>query len=243
MASILVLVAIKKTKISFGADVKGDAWMKLFTTAVTEWFGDDCCDVKYLDMWHEAPRSYIPDQVVDQSWHSDHDEIVVAKNADGRLLQKAANLLLHYQFYPQTTLSHLGDFDLGNGRAMRVGDRIVQRIHVLQLFGYVLLDVIGIIEISQITSEPRCKGFTYVTVAPHVEQGEGSAHIYWRDNDDLVLIITSISRPVSQEPARNHAFIRAYQKKVRQAGITQFKKLLLAPEPIHGPTANVYASK
>ncbi|MCP4427259.1 MAG: DUF1990 family protein [Chloroflexi bacterium] len=184
--------------------------------------------MKYLDVWNEQPLSYTPGQANGPGWHTDHYETILAYNCAAHTFQKAADLLLRYQFYPKIILSHLGDFDLENSRQMRVGDRIVQRIHVLQLFGRAILDVIGLNEVSQIISEPRRKGFTYVTVAPHVEQGEWAAQIHWRDNNDLVLTVDAVSRPAPQEPGRNHSFMRRFQKKAHQAGITHFQKLLLA---------------
>ena len=184
--------------------------------------------MKHLDMWSDAPLSFKSGQATISDWHTDYYETILTRAGNGRLFQKAAHLLMRYQFYPETLLSAFGDFNLHPERQLRVGDRIVQRIHVARLFGRPLLDVIGLTEVRRVIDTPRCQGFTYVTVTPHVEQGEWSACVTWRDNGDLVLTMDAISRPAPQEPARNHRFMRAFQKKAHQAGIAHFKKLALA---------------
>ncbi len=216
------------TQPAVGWILNGGDWMVFLTTAEACWFDDGCCDVKYLDMWSAAPLSYMPGQATGPDWYTDHYEIILTHGGNGRFFQKAAHLLMRYQFYPDTILSFFGDFNLQPERHLRVGDRIVQRIHVARLFSRPFLDVIGLTEVTRVIDTPRCQGFTYVTVAPHVEQGEWSAGITWRDNGDLVLTIDAISRPSPQEPARNHRFMRALQKKAHQSGIAHFKKVALA---------------
>ncbi len=202
--------------------------MRILTTATTNWFDDGCCDVKYLDLWRNTPLSFTSGQTNGFGWHTDRHDVFLLNDPNGRIFQKAANLLLRYQFYPDTMLSHYGDFDLGNGRPMQVGDRIVQRIHLARLFGRPLLDVIGLTEVTQVIVEPRRRGFAYATAVPHVEQGQWSVQVLWNDNGDLTLTLNAISRPAPQEPTRNHSIMRFLQKKAHQAGIAHFKKLLLS---------------
>jgi hypothetical protein len=202
--------------------------MRILTTATTNWLNNGCCDVKYLDLWRNAPLSYRQGQDNDSGWHIDHHKVFLLNDNNGRFFHKAADLLLRYQFYPDAILSHFGDFDLGDGRQMRVGDRIVQRIHLARLFGRPLLDIIGLTEVTQIFSEPRRRGFAYVTAAPHVEQGEWSVQVAWDNNGDLTLTLNATSRPAPQEPAISRPIMRAFQEKAHQAGITHFKELLLA---------------
>jgi hypothetical protein len=199
--------------------------MRLLTTAVLEWFGDGCCDVKYLDLWNDTPRTYAPDQTDDSNWQIDHYETLLSTNCDQKQFQKAADFLMRYRVYPSSVLTALGDFNLAQERWMAVGDRIVQRFHIIHLLGKAVLDVIGMAEVRQVITDPRCHGFRCVTVAPHVIQGEWSARVIWRDNDDLFLEIDATSRPSPQEPARNHAFIRRLLQKTHQAGVAYFQQL------------------
>ena len=201
--------------------------MKLLTTATLNWFDDGCCDVKYLDIWHKAPVTYQPGQVIDDSWHVDTYEVSLGQDEDGRLFRKAADHLMRYQFYPHDVLSHTSDFSLWN-RWAQVGDRIVQRIHLFSLLGKPVLDVIAMNEVRQVITEPRRYGFTYVTVATHVEQGEWTACLEWDPDNQLRLTVHAISRPAPDEPSRNYSFMRALQKSAHQRGLQHFKQTILA---------------
>lgn len=201
--------------------------MKLFTTAKLNWFDDGCCDVKYLDIWNDAPLSYRFGQPVDKSWHVDEYELLLGVDEDGRLFKKAADRLMRYQFYPQDVMSHTSDFGLWN-RWVQVGDRIVQRIHLFSLFGKPVLDVVTMTEVTQVITEPRCYGFTYVTVDQHVEQGEWSAWLEWREDNDLILTVNAISRPRPEEPARNYSYMRNLQQTAHQRGLAHFKQTILS---------------
>ena len=203
--------------------------MNLLTTATLTWFDDGCCDVKYLDEWQHVPTNYTPAQTDTSGWHTDHHEVVIAHDEDGRLFSHAADLLMRYQFYPRHILTHVSEFGLQD-RWAAVGDRIAQRIHILGLFGRPVVDVISMTEISDVIIEPHRCGFTYITVATHVEQGEWSVSLTWRPNGDLVLTMDAVSRPVPQEPSRNYPFMRAYQKVAHQQGIANFCQMVLADE-------------
>lgn len=200
---------------------------RFLTTATLTWFDNGCCDVKYLDEWHHAPLNYQPAYAITPDWHIDHHEKIIAHDEDGRLFQRAADLLMRYHFYPPHILNHVSTFGLAN-RWLEVGDRIVQRIHLLALFGRSILDVVSMTEITQtIVDRHRC-GFTYATVATHVEQGEWSVAVTWRPNGDLLLTLDAVSRPVPQEPRRNYAIMRAFQKAAHLQGITHFQQMVTA---------------
>lgn len=201
--------------------------MKFLTTAKLNWFNDACCDVKFLDIYTNTPVSYVPGQPIDHSWHHDQYELSLGLDKDGRLFRRASDLLMRYQFYPHDILSHVSDFSLWN-RWLQVGDRIVQRIHLFALFGRPILDVIMMNEVSAVVAEPRCYGFTYVTLDAHVEQGEWSAHLTWKDDGDLFLNVNVISRPSASEPARNHGFMRAMQQSAHQRGLQHFQQAVLS---------------
>lgn len=200
--------------------------MKFLTTAKLNWFDDGCCDVKYLDIWNNTALSYQPGQPLDASWHEDNYELALGMDEDGRIFRKAADLLMRYQFYPHDVLSHVSDFGLWN-RWAQVGDRIVQRIHLFSLFGKPVLDVIAMNEVREVITEPRRYGFTYVTVATHVEQGEWTACLDWAPDNQLRLSVHAISRPTPEEPARNYSFMRTLQKSAHQRGLNHFKQIVL----------------
>lgn len=200
--------------------------MRFLTTAKLDWFDDGCCDVKYLDIWNKAPVSYQPGQPIDESWHIDNYSLSLGYDGDGRLFRQAADRLMRYQFYPDDVLGYVSDFSLWD-RWVQVGDRIVQRIHLLSLFGKPILDVVTMNEISHVIAEPRCYGFTCVTVDTHVEQGEWTAHIEWCDDGELRLEVKAISKPVAEEPARNYSLMRTLQKSAHERGLQNFKQNLL----------------
>ena len=201
--------------------------MKLLTTAKLNWFDDGCCDVKYLDVWNNSPRSYRPGQSIDDSWHVDEYELLLGEDEDGRLFNKASDRLMRYQFYPHEVMSHVSDFGLWN-RWVQSGDRIVQRIHLFSLLGLPILDVVTMTVVTQVILEPRRYGFTYVTSDSHVEQGEWSACLEWRENSELILTVKAISRPRPEEPSRNYGFMRRLQKAAHQRGLSHFKQAILA---------------
>ncbi|MCP5096484.1 MAG: DUF1990 family protein [Chloroflexi bacterium] len=200
--------------------------MKFFTTATLNWFDDGCCDVKFLDLWNDAPLSYFPGQQIDDSWHQDHVEQRLGVDESGALFNTAVSLLKKYRFYPKDVMSFVGDFELEE-RQMKIGDRIVQRIHLLHLFGRPVLDAVTMIEIIDVIDEPRRYGFTYATVDTHVKQGEWTAVVEWQENGDVVLIMKAISRPIPHEPARNYQYMRAFQRKAHQLGMEYFKQSVL----------------
>ncbi len=199
--------------------------MAFLTTATLSWFDDGCCDVKYLDLWANEAASFTPGQVLDTSWQQDHHEVWLGHDGNGRLFQHAAQLLLHYLFYPPTLLTPTSDFTLGK-RSMRTGDMIIQRIHLAAIWKYHLLDVIGVNRIYEVTQEPRLCGFKYITLAPHITEGEWAVNIKWHPDGNLILSLEATSRPAAKEPQRNHKFIRTMQKKAYQQGIKHFKKRL-----------------
>jgi len=91
--------------------------MKFLTTATLDWFDDGCCDVKYLDIWQEAPLNYQPGINQDASrqngeWQTDRYETTLGNDQDGRLFHRAIDHLMRYQFYPQEIMNHTSDFGL-----------------------------------------------------------------------------------------------------------------------------------
>jgi len=193
--------------------------MKFITTATLNWFDDGCCDVKYLDLWNDVPLNYAPGQPIDENWHQDHFEHHIGHDLRGTLFETAASLLQQYEFYPEDIMAVIGDHNVYR-RQIEIGDRIVHRVHVFQFRGRPILDAIAMTEIVNVIDEPRRFGITYATVDTHVEQGEWTAKITWQKNNDVVLTIDSLSRPVPNEPVRNYKFLRSLKKAVYSTKLT-----------------------
>lgn len=197
------------------------------TTAVLSWFDDACCDVKYLDRWHKVPLNYQPGQATGPGWHRDRHEHILAERGSTHRFRCAAHALMTYNFYPPDLMSSASTFKLFQ-RWPRVGDRIVQRIHLLNLPGTPVLDVLGMVEITQVEQQPRQVGFTYVTTAVHAEMGEWSVQLTWDALGPIRLTMTAVSRPDPAEPRRNYRFMRAIQKSAHLRGLTHFSQLVNA---------------
>ncbi|KAA3655069.1 MAG: DUF1990 family protein [Chloroflexi bacterium] len=195
--------------------------MKFITTATLNWFDDGCCDVKYLDMWNDMQLNYVPGQKTDGNWYSDHFEHRIGHDPEGKLYKTAVALLQQYEFYPKDSIAVVGDHNVYR-RQIEVGDRIVHRVHVFQFRGHPILDAIAMTEITKVVNEPRRYGITYATVDKHVEQGEWTAMVTWQQNNDVVLTIDSLSRPVPNEPVRNYNFLRSLQKNAQRRGVEHF---------------------
>jgi uncharacterized protein (UPF0548 family) len=204
--------------------------MRLITSATLSWFDTGCCDVKYLDEWQTVPLSFTPGQVTDSSWYSDSYQKVIMPQASAHAFQRATDLLFRYQFYPQQILSFTSDFKRER-RRLRVGDRIVQRIHLFHLWGRVVLDMMSMVEVTAVIDEPRRAGFSYVTVSPHVAQGQWQFSLNWRESGDLHLSADVVLRPNPAEPAGNHSLIRFYQRRADQQGLAHFAGLV-QPQPL-----------
>lgn len=186
-------------------------------------------DVRYLDLWRDVPLSYHLGQAVDDSFHTDHHEDVIMKDATPRSFGNAATMLLKYQFYPPALMQHVSDFSREN-RTMQVGDRVIQRINPLALIGipFSLADTITMNEIAAVIDEPRHKGFTYITTEAHAEMGEWSAAVEWREDNALVLTISALSRPAYSVRKQAHPIMRNSQKRAHEMGIAHFTAAVLA---------------
>lgn len=195
--------------------------MTILTSAQLNWFNDGCCDVRYLDLWDKAPLNFHVDQLDEGSWHHDHYEQLIGHDPSGHIFQIAAYYLLRHAFYPETLMTTTTDYGLQDRRA-KVGDRIVQRIHLLKFLEKPILDVIGMTEVTQIVDNSRHAMLVYATVDTHVEQGQWCASVEWLPTGNVVLSVSTVSRPAPKEPRHTHAYMRAFQKQAHFIGISHF---------------------
>lgn len=179
-------------------------------------------DAGLLDQWRSATLTYTPGQRLDPSWKHDRYDVTLTAAGTNHLLDRAADLLWRYDFYPPSVMLHTCDFELDE-RPMRPGDRLIQRVRVLPY----ALDLITMTEIVDILDEPRRKGFTYMTTTRHDELGEWTACVEWRDDESLVLVVAATSRTGDHIPGVLRPYGRYLQKRAHRLGIARFKRLLL----------------
>jgi uncharacterized protein (UPF0548 family) len=178
-------------------------------------------DEQYLDLWRDAPLTYQRGQALDASWHSDEHVHLIRGQATDVLFQRAADLLLRYEFYPPSLMTHVSDFARA-GRRMRAGDRIVQRIRS----GFPLIEGLAMNEVAEAIDDPSRAGFTYVTTVAHSEMGEWSALVE-KAPDGVKLTIHAISRTRPEFPDFMRGYARGVQKRAHQQGIAHFSMQVL----------------
>lgn len=193
--------------------------MRLFTPTRLYWFGAGPSEADLLARWRDVPLQAF--DIEHGDWHSDGHTVVLAERADAVLFACAADALMRYQFYPPSVMHHGSDAALA-GRPLRPGDRIVQRIHVIRLFGLPVVDVLTMNVVTDVVDTPRCKGFTYATTEQHSEQGTWSAAVEWRDDDALVVHMRAVSRARPRERRWLRPFMRRLQRRAHRLGLATF---------------------
>jgi uncharacterized protein (UPF0548 family) len=191
--------------------------------AVTVLFGQGReNDSLLLSLWREAPLTYSPTEDLDHNWNVDHYEIVLGRDSTGSLFKRAAQLVLTNQFYPPEVMQAVSDFSLEN-RKVKAGDRVLQRIRIFRLGRLPLAEVLTLNEVTQVIREERRAGFTYTTTLAHSEIGEWSPVVEWRENGEVVLVIsvTSRCRPGASELSRR--FTRRMQLRAHKLSIQSFR--------------------
>lgn len=204
------------------------ASLRILDATRWEWLPRPADDHFYLRRWRYVPVNYVRGIETDTSWHVDHYEKVLGADADGQLFQCAAQRLLHYQFYPLDLIEPVSDFGQ-QGRSMQLGDRIVQRIHVLRLGSWRLLDFLAASEISEVIDEPRRKGFAYVTTRGHSELGEWVAKVEWQADDTTKLTVHAVSKFSEIVPKFARFIARRLQKHAHQRGLANFAQAVTTP--------------
>jgi uncharacterized protein (UPF0548 family) len=193
-----------------------------------EWFPRPTNDARFLNLWREATLTYTRgDEAHSKGWHIDDHAHVITPNGTEALFTRAARLLWLYQIYPKAIVEPLGVFQRER-RLMQVGDAIVQRIHAVRLFGFPWVDVVTMTRVASLTDEPRVKGFSYITTTAHMEIGEGRAHVEWRADNALVLVLHAVSKPGPRMPFWATGYARYLQQTVYQQGPKGFAAQVLA---------------
>lgn len=211
-------------------------------SAVQVWFSrEQDKDAEYLRLWRDAPVTYVPDQQpLDYHWSADRYEVILGQDASGNMFRRAAALVLNNRFYPSSVMDVVGDYSL-EGRTVRPGDRVLQRVRVMWLNGWNILDVLTMNEVTEVIEEPRRVGFTYHTTAAHSELGEWSPSVEWRENGEVVLLIEVVSRTRPGASALIRRFVRRMQLRAHKLCIENFRAQLHGTPLPAAETSNIPA--
>ncbi len=197
--------------------------LHLITRAELSWFSAGRDDARYLARWRDVPLAYRRGQDV-TGWARHHYEECLGSDDDGTRFACLADALLRYRFYPRDVMRHTSDFGIA-GRRLRVGDRLVQRIPVITIFGLPGVDVMTMNEIVEVRQDDRRAGFTYITTQAHSEEGEWSVDLVRRADGTLWLTMDAVSRPSPREPRLIHPLMRYMQRRSHRRGIETFRAL------------------
>lgn len=196
--------------------------MTIQDRAKSVWFGTGReQDAKLLQDWRSAPVTYQPGQETGPEWFADRYEIDLGYDASGKLFERASRLVLNNRFYPPEVMVNTSDFGLEK-RAVRPGDRVLQRIRIFQMRSTPVLEVLTMNEITEVIQEPRRAGFTYTTTTAHSELGEWSPRVEWREDDRVVLVIDVVSRTRPGASKWACRFARGLQLRAHKLSIENF---------------------
>jgi len=184
------------------------------------WFPKTSNDLNTLNRWKTSPTNFEPNQPIDRSWYVDSHQVSLGKD-EGDVFDRAARLLFGYRFYPPGVMHHTSTFEQED-RLLHMGDRILQRIHLIPG----VLDVLTLTYIRNTMVEYHRKGFTYATTERHLEMGEWTAVITRRPGEDVKLMLYSISKPGPHMPLWAKPLARMYQVRAHRLGIEHFRRLV-----------------
>jgi len=212
--------------------------LRLLTPTRFDWFvGTSRDDRALLDAWRRTPLSYAPGDEQSGGWHQDSHAVPLAPHAGAAAFAAARGLLLRYRFYPPRIMRTVGDWDVAQ-RTLRVGDRLIQRFDLAALAfnlpppaGRSPLTLTTMNVITAVVDTPNRAGFSYTTTRQHREQGVWSAAVARDDDGALTLHVNATSRPVPDEPRRNHRLMRTLQQRGHRLGIAHFRQLLAEAAP------------
>lgn len=197
-------------------------------THLEEWFPRAHNDSRYLRLWRDAPLTYQAGQPLDSTWQVDKYTARLGADTSSQLFERAANALMRYRFYPASVMRPISDFDLEQ-RGLRLGDRIVQRLHILRLGDMPLLDVLTMNEVTAVVEEDRRRGFTYTTTACHAEMGEWTALVEWLATGEVRLEMRAVSKPGPRLWGAAHGLARRLQLRAHQHGLAAFRQRVAGP--------------
>jgi len=182
-------------------------------------------DPHYLAAWQSAPLTYNKEQELDQNWNFDHYEVVLGNDTDGALFKHASVLALSGQLLPASVAITSSNFSLEQ-RAIQAGDRVLLRIRLFEIAGRPILEALTMNEVTKIVQEENQVEVTYTTTAVHSIIGEWTIGVERRDLDEVVLVMSAISRDRPGMPKLLRCYNRRMQLRGHQLSIAHFRKLL-----------------
>jgi hypothetical protein len=120
------------------------------------------------------------------------------------------------------------DFQLAD-RPVQAGDRVLQRIRILMAGKRPVMEVLTVNEVTEVIDEPRRKGFTYTTTEVHSEIGEWSPEVIWRENGEVALVISVVSRARPGATKLSRQITRWLQLRAHRMSIQNFLEQLCGP--------------
>ena len=188
--------------------------------AMFDWFPKkEPADAALLDSLGAPPLNYDPRTPTDRTWYVDGHAVSLGEGK--RLFDRAAEQLMRYQIYPPDTLIWTGTFQRQE-RRIRPRDYILQRIRIIPE----LLDIVTVVQVSNVLLEPNRIGFTYVTCEPHLEQGEWTAVVSRDRVGQVGLMIQAVSKPTAQMLLGTRRWARRMQRRAHRAALRNFRRQL-----------------
>lgn len=132
-------------------------------------------------------------------------------------------VLFDYRVFPNHIMNNLTEWKIKN-RQMQVGDTIVQQIHIPPVQKFSQKIILGV-RICEIVDEPNTRGFSYETLAGHVEKGistfiishsEGIATFEIKTYSELGNRITRLLGPIFAIPYQKYCTNQALLNVKRQ---------------------------
>jgi Domain of unknown function (DUF1990) len=153
----------------------------------------------------------------------------IALGYSGPISSYVTDFLFGYDIFPRFLMRAEPQW-VREGRAMRVGDIIVQRA-VLPPIGFGLCAEFAV-RISALISEPSKLGFAYETLAGHLERGV--SEFYFEDRAGaLFFVIHTHSEPAHWLSRLGSPFSLGYQKWCTQRALRHVKKRFASCNPNH----------
>ncbi len=189
--------------------------------AVVHFMGTAKGDVERLVTWYNAPITYDLSQVPDESWNNDSKQGLIGTDETTLLFQTASDLLLRYQYYPESVLQVTSDFGF-NDRTMVPEDRMLLRVHVLQLANRHLVDALVVNRVVKVIREARRTEIAYVTTSRHSEVGVWRGAVHWRENASVWITVEAYSKTAPYVLWPVTIIVRLLQRRAWQLGMTHF---------------------
>lgn len=154
---------------------------------------------------------------------------------------RAVKACMAYRIFPVNIMRALAQWEQ-EARAMRVGDTIVQQVHLPPFVGLSQKLVFGV-RITEVIDETDRKGFSYATLEGHVEKGVSTFTVHRREGM-VSFHIDTCSAPASWLSSLVAPFFsRPYQAYCTREALKNLKVLTGSPDLAYNPRLSEYHRK